>query len=86
MLAPGFGEHYVVWPLTIGSLFGGFGYVLVSLFWIIASFGKRWGLIGMDRWALHLIWLSLVFWLVSELRRLPRSHAGSAGDPVAAPA
>ena len=77
--APGFGAHYLVWPLTIGSLYGGRGYLLTIFFWAVALAGNVWGLLGTAQWTGHLIWLAILLWGIEVLRLL---RPGSAPAPA----
>ena len=68
---PGVCEYYVVWPIALGSLFGGFGYFVYTLVAATTFFGSVDGLAmpltHLPGW--HGIWWSLVLWLAWDLRQ-----------------
>ena len=66
--APGLGAQYLVWPLTLGALTGGAGYLLVTFFSLSWILGSHFGVPGSGRWMAHLIWLSLALWSSFEIR------------------
>jgi len=70
VFAPGFGLQYLVWPLALGSLFGGPGFWLTTaagLLW--TNVGAPWSsLAGVNQFGGQLLWLSLVFWSLREAR------------------
>ena len=68
--APGLGSQYLLWPLPFAALLPSFRALLFSaagLAWIL---GSHFGLPGSGRWLGHLVWLSVAFWAVGELRIL----------------
>jgi hypothetical protein len=79
VFAPGFGTQYAVWPLTLGALTAGAGYLLCTVTTIAWTLGSHYGIPGSGRWMGQAVWLSFVFWLVREMlsRRNP-----PAGRPV----
>ena len=66
--APGLGSQYLVWPLTLGALTGGAGYLLCTIFSISWILGSHFAVPGSGRWMAHLIWLSLALWSSHEIR------------------
>jgi len=67
---PGIVEYYFVWPIALGSLFGGAGYavytVTVSAFFLGSPDGLNLPIPHLPGW--HGVWWSLVLWLAWELR------------------
>lgn len=80
VFAPGFGTQYAVWPLTVGALTGGMGYFLCTATTMAWTLGSHFGIPGSGRWMGHLVWLSVVLWLLREVRQLGRSRATLAGE------
>lgn len=78
--APGFGTQYVVWPLTVGVLGAGMGYFLCTATTMAWTLGSHFGIPGSGRWMGHLVWLSIAFWLLREVRMLERPHAPLSGE------
>ena len=66
--APGFGTQYAVWPLTVGVLSGGAGYFVFTATTMAWTLGSHFGIPGSGRWMGHLVWLSVGFWLLREVR------------------
>ena len=81
IFAPGICEYYFVWPVALGALTGGAGYLIytvtVSAFFLGSPDGLNLPLHHLPGW--HGIWWSLVLWLALELRAL-RRPAGAAED------
>ena len=67
VFAPGFGTQYAVWPLTLGALSAGAGYFLCTVTTMAWTLGSHYGIPGSGRWMGHVVWLSIVFWLVREV-------------------
>jgi len=69
---PGIAEYYFVWPIALGSLFGGAGYavftLVVSAFFLGSPDGLGLALTHLPGW--HGLWFGAVLWLLWELRRL----------------
>jgi hypothetical protein len=69
---PGIAEYYFVWPIALGSLFGGAGYavftLVVSAFFLGSPDGLGLALTHLPGW--HGLWFGVVLWLLWELRRL----------------
>ena len=69
---PGIAEYYFVWPIALGSLFGGAGYAVytltVSAFFLGSPDGLNLPIPHLPGW--HGVWWSLVLWLAWEIRRL----------------
>jgi hypothetical protein len=69
---PGIAEYYFVWPIALGSLFGGAGYavftLVVSAFFLGSPDGLGLALTHLPGW--HGVWFGVVFWLLWELRKL----------------
>ncbi len=72
LFAPGLGSQYLIWPITIGALFGGCRFFLFSAASIAWTLGSAYEIPGSGRWMGHLIWLSCGFWALGELRHLRR--------------
>ena len=74
---PGVVEYYFVWPIALGSLFGGAGYavytLVVSAFFLGSPDALGLPIGHLPGW--HGIWWSIVFWLAWELRRLSKERA-----------
>ncbi|HEU5249890.1 MAG TPA: hypothetical protein VFW15_07870 [Thermoanaerobaculia bacterium] len=75
VFAPGMAQYYFVWPIALGSLFGGAGYavftLVVSAFFLGSPDGLGLPLEHLPGW--HGIWFATVFWLLWEIRLLPKS-------------
>jgi len=69
---PGIVQYYFVWPIALGSLFGGAGYAVftltVSAFFLGSPDGLNLPLAHLPGW--HGVWWSAVFWLLWEMRGL----------------
>lgn len=82
-LAPGMAEYYFVWPIALGSLFGGAGYavytIVVSAFFLGSPDGLGLALTHLPGW--HGIWWGTVFWLMWELRSVQSSKFEVRGSP-----
>lgn len=80
--APGMGDQYLVWPIALGAVLGGWRFLFftgASTLWIL---GAYFGIPGSGRWMGHLVWLAVGLWLVGEIRALlavdpRRANAGS---------
>lgn len=67
--APGLSPNYFVWPLALGAFFGGAGYVLTTASALAWTLGWHYySLLGTSQFMGHLVWLSVAFWGVRELR------------------
>ena len=79
IFSPGIVPYYFVWPIALGALFPGLGYlvytVMVSLFLIHSPDALGRELAHLPGWSGP--WWALVFWLLWEIRGLQR--AGSRG-------
>jgi hypothetical protein len=85
LFAPGLGSQYLIWPITIGALFGGGRFFLFSAASIAWTLGSQYEIPGSGRWMGHLVWLSCGFWALGELRHLrcPGKLARAfGGEPV----
>lgn len=71
IFVPGVVEYYFVWPIALGSLYGGAGYalftLLVSAFFLGSPDGLGLPIPHLPGW--HGVWWGAVFWLLWELRR-----------------
>lgn len=71
IFVPGVVEYYFVWPIALGSLYGGAGYalftLLVSAFFLGSPDGLGLPIPHLPGW--HGVWWSAVFWLLWEMRR-----------------
>ncbi|HMA19119.1 MAG TPA: hypothetical protein VKS03_11830 [Thermoanaerobaculia bacterium] len=83
VFAPGIAEYYFVWPIALGSLFGGAGYavftLVVSAFFLGSPDGLGLALTHLPGW--HGIWFATVLWLLWEIRRVQGSKAGVRKSP-----
>ena len=74
---PGIAEYYFVWPIALGALAGGAGFVVytlvVSAFYLGSPDGLNLPLAHLPGW--HGVWWSLLLWLALEVRRLERERA-----------
>ena len=74
---PGIAEYYFVWPIALGALAGGAGFVVytlaVSAFYLGSPDGLNLPLTHLPGW--HGVWWSLLLWLALEVRRLERERA-----------
>jgi hypothetical protein len=74
---PGIAEYYFVWPIALGSLFGGAGYavftLLVSAFFLGSPDGLGLPLTHLPGW--HGVWWGAVFWLLWEMRKLSKERS-----------
>ena len=79
LFAPGICEYYFVWPVALGALTGGAGYLIytatVSAFFLGSPDGLNLPLRHLPGW--HGIWWSLLLWLLLDMR---------AGSRLSAPA
>jgi len=71
LFTPGICEYYFVWPIALGSLYGGAGYFVYTL--VTSGFFMGGALEGLGLPFAHLpgwhgVWWSLVFWLAWEIR------------------
>ena len=75
IFVPGAVEYYFVWPIALGSLYGGAGYalftLLVSAFFLGSPDGLGLPIPHLPGW--HGVWWSAVFWLLWELRSSSRT-------------
>jgi len=75
IFAPGICEYYFVWPVALGALTGGAGYLVytatVSAFFLGSPDGLGLPLRHLPGW--HGIWWSLVLWLLLDLRGVNRA-------------
>jgi hypothetical protein len=75
LFAPGIVEYYFIWPIALGSLFGGAGYavftLVVSAFFLGSPDGLGLPLTHLPGW--HGIWWATLFWLMWEIRMLAKS-------------
>lgn len=76
--APGLSPNYFVWPLALGALFGGAGYVLTTASALAWTLGWHYSWPGSSQFMGHLVWLSVAFWGVREIRVFA---CGSAPSP-----
>jgi hypothetical protein len=80
IFVPGVVEYYFVWPIALGSLFGGAGYalftLLVSAFYLGSPDGLGLPIPHLPGW--HGVWWGAVFWLLWEFRKSagPKSRVG----------
>ena len=84
LFVPGVCEYYFVWPVALGALSGGFGYVVytaaVTAFFLGSPDGLNLPLTHLPGW--HGLWWSVLLWLAWELRRdsaRPRAAASGGG-------
>jgi len=71
LFTPGINEYYFVWPIALGSLFGGAGYAAYTLVTAGFLFGGSLGGLGIENAHLpgwHGVWWSLVFWYAWDER------------------
>jgi len=69
-LAPGLGAQYFVWPLVLGALFRGPGYVLVTVAALVWILGSHFAVPGSGQFFGQFAWLAVVFWTFREARAL----------------
>jgi hypothetical protein len=83
ILVPGVVQYYFVWPIALGSLFGGAGYavftLVVSAFYLGSPDGLGLPLTHLPGW--HGIWWATLFWLMWEIRRVQGSKFRVQGQP-----
>ncbi len=76
---PGIAEYYFVWPIALGALSAGAGFLVytlvVSAFYLGSPDGLNLPLTHLPGW--HGVWWSLLLWLALELRRLQREKAAA---------
>ena len=81
IFVPGVVEYYFVWPIALGSLYGGAGYaaftLLVSAFFLGSPDGLGLPIPHLPGW--HGVWWGAVFWLLWELRRASGSRLKAEG-------
>jgi hypothetical protein len=77
LAVPGIAEYYFVWPIALGALCGGAGFVVYTLvasaFFLGSPDGLNLPLTHLPGW--HGVWWSLLLWLLLEVRRLGRERA-----------
>ena len=84
LFAPGICEYYFVWPIALGALFGGAGYLVYTV--VVASFflgspdGLGLPLSHLPGW--HGVWFAVLLWLLWEARRLSRQPGALAEKPA----
>lgn len=80
---PGVVEYYFVWPIALGSLYGGAGYavftLLVSAFYLGSPDALGLPIPHLPGW--HGVWWGAVFWLLWELRRVQSPKSGVRSRP-----
>jgi hypothetical protein len=69
-LAPGLGSQYFVWPLVVGALFRGPGYILVTIAALVWVLGSHFGVPGSGQFFGQILWLAVAFWTLREARVL----------------
>jgi hypothetical protein len=71
LFVPGVVEYYFVWPIALGSLYGGVGYaaftLVVSAFFLGSPDGLGLPIPHLPGW--HGVWWSVLLWLLLEIRR-----------------
>ena len=74
LTVPGIAEYYFVWPIALGALSGGAGYLVYTLavtaFFLGSPDGLNLPLTHLPGW--HGVWWSLLLWFALEVRRLER--------------
>ncbi|MGH9400436.1 MAG: hypothetical protein ACRD00_08695, partial [Thermoanaerobaculia bacterium] len=75
--APGLGSQYFVWPLALGSLFGGSGYALTTAAALAWTLGWQYSWPGSVQFLGQVTWLCVAFWLVREARVLAARPAAT---------
>ena len=75
LFVPGVVEYYFVWPIALGSLYGGAGYavftLVVSLFFLGSPDGLGLPIAHLPGW--HGVWWAALLWLTWEIRRWKRA-------------
>jgi Gpi18-like mannosyltransferase len=75
IFVPGIVQYYFVWPIALGSLYGGAGFfvytVVVSAFFLGSPDGLAVAFEHFPGW--HGVWWATLFWLMWELRRIQGS-------------
>ena len=83
IFVPGVVQYYFVWPIALGSLFGGAGYavftLLVSAFYFGSPDALGLPIPHLPGW--HGVWWGAVFWLLWELRRVQSPKSGVRSRP-----
>ncbi len=72
---PGIGRQYFVWPIALGALFGGPGYLVYSVIATVALVsisGLAPGMPHLPGW--YGVWWAAILWLALDLRALSRSR------------
>ncbi|MGE5414630.1 MAG: hypothetical protein ACM3NW_10670, partial [Syntrophomonadaceae bacterium] len=79
LTVPGIAEYYFVWPIALGALSGGIGYVVYTLvvtaFYMGSPDALNLPLAHLPGW--HGVWWSVLLWLALEVRRLGRERAAA---------
>ena len=82
LFAPGICEYYFVWPVALGALTGGAGYLVytatVSAFFLGSPDGLNLPLRHLPGW--HGIWWSTLLWLLLDLRGVNRELLNSSAE------
>jgi hypothetical protein len=80
LVLPGVSPYYFIWPIALGSLFGGAGYLVYTLavtgLFIQSPDGLGVELAHLPDWAA--VWWSAAFWLLWEIRRWRSENAAQA--------
>ncbi len=78
LFTPGIQQYYFVWPIALGSVFGGFGYaaytVVTAAFLIHSPDGLQLDWRGLPDW--NGPWWAAMLWLLLEVRNLRGRPAG----------
>ena len=83
LFVPGIVQYYFVWPIALGSLFGGAGYavftLVVSAFYLGSPDGLELPLRHLPGW--HGIWWATLFWLLWEMKSVSRAAFSARSSP-----
>jgi hypothetical protein len=77
LFAPGMGSQYLLWPVALGSLYGGRRFLLYSAaatLWIVGG-NLAWP--GSGRWMGQLTWLAVILWTIGFFREEWVSRRGA---------
>ena len=79
LTVPGIAEYYFVWPIALGALSGGAGYLVYTLvvtaFFLGSPDGLNLPIAHLPGW--HGVWWSVLLWLALEIRRLQRERTAA---------
>ncbi|HEY7369640.1 MAG TPA: hypothetical protein VIA29_07110, partial [Thermoanaerobaculia bacterium] len=68
LFAPGMGSQYLLWPVALGSLYGGVRFLFYSAAATLWVVGGSFAWPGSGRWMGQLTWLAVILWTIGFFR------------------